>query len=140
MRYYSSVQLKKYPHMSPGDIPIWNRFLAVHFKDYDTISYDVPVGEGIVPDMPLPEEMKSDYVSLTRKRIDAVGFARDRVDIIEVKPRAATTALGQIITYTALFRSTHKPTLPLRSVVITDQISKDDEAVYKTQGITVIIA
>lgn len=126
--------------MSPGDMSIWNRFLAVHYLDYNAISYDVPVGQGIIPDMPLSEEMKGDYIALTRKRIDAVGFANDRIDVIEVKPRAATSALGQIMTYTTLFKAQHKTDLPIRSVVITDQISPDDQAVYNSYNITLIIA
>ena len=138
-RTFPPTQLSKFPRMSPQDIPLWRRFLTLHGKDYTRIEYDVRVGQGITTAPDIPEHLQADWIQLTQKRIDAVAHASNRIDIIEVKPRAATTALGQILTYINLYRDTFSPSKQLRAVVITDTITQDDFAVYERFNIAVVV-
>ena len=130
--------LAKYPHMAPQDVPIWTRFLASYGPRFTGIDYDVRVGKGITPPADLPEPYASDAILLTQKRIDAVGYTPTAIWVIEVKPEASISALGQILTYTDLFRASRKPDHPVLSVIVCETIDADILPIFKRQGITLL--
>jgi hypothetical protein len=130
--------LAKYPHMAPQDVPVWERFLATEAARFTGIDYDVRVGQGITPSPETDPAIARDAVLLTQKRIDAVTFGPDEIWIIEVKPEASISALGQLLTYTDLFIASRKPDLPVRSVLICETIDRDMAQIFKKHNITVI--
>src|SRR5574342_442583 len=93
---YESKKLHKYPHMFALDIAIWDRFLDRFGDEFLGVDYDVKVGSGTEPVEGLGEEYRRMQGILSKYRIDAVGYTRNTICIIEVKPNARTTALGQI--------------------------------------------
>lgn len=118
-------QLKKYPHMAPADIEVWEHFLTIFPNLYQNVRYDVRVGKGIPPAKNLSPEMIRDWSALTQKRIDVVAFNPEAIYIIELKGTATVSAPGQALAYAILFRQTFKPTLPIKPVLIFHYASPD---------------
>ena len=94
------IQQTYYPHMSPEDTTLWNRFIETHPHFADFAYYDVPVGS-------LPHNIQSAQRPITEryvkqtylKRIDALTQQDKLLHLIELKPYAGMIALGQVIMY-----------------------------------------
>lgn len=136
---FPSIQLFKFPRMSPHDTEIWRKFLIHHHNEYLTFDYDLPVGSGVDPGPSVGENFRKDFIDLTRKRIDAVGYNSKGVTLFEVKPRAGTTALGQLLVYRQLYVQT-KPTVDNITMAVVTEFMNDEEAIiYKSNGIQIYI-
>ena len=107
--------------MFPLDIAIWERFLDEFGRDYKGFEYDVKVGTGSIPEPETPENYARMEEILSKYRIDAVGIKPNQLEIIEVKPDASTTAIGQVTTYLNLYKRDFAPTIPIRGVIVTDR-------------------
>ena len=136
---FSNALLYKFPRMSSEDTQIWKRFLSQYGEDYTSFDYDFKVGDGVLPDLPIPEQFIKDFQELTRKRIDALGYDPSGVTIFEVKPRAGTAALGQLLTYKSLFLKSY-PAVNVNALKLVCEIATDEEiALYQQYGIEIII-
>lgn len=122
--------------MAPQDYILWNKYLADHGHEFTSFDYDVKVGEGIQPIEPVPANMAKDFVELTKKRIDAVGYMENGVTLFEIKPRAGSSALGQLLTYQSLYKLSYPNNPILELVIITSMITKDEELLYNQYHIT----
>lgn len=132
-------KLAKYPHLSTEDIGIWERFLDSYAGAYRAFDYDVRVGEGEEPLPTLEPKYRAMAKALTQKRIDAVGYRDNEIWIFEVKPRAALSALGQIISYTELYILTFNPTETIVPAVVCEMVDRDVKPLMTNRGIQVII-
>lgn len=128
-----------YPHMKPADIAIWERFIAKHPDAYDECIYDLAVGSA--PEFAAPEAAADlgNIAELYRRKIDVVGLKGGEVDIIELKPRAGTAALGQVVGYITLYKRDIDPSASPHPVLITDTLLPDMEMLAKTMGVKLII-
>lgn len=125
--------------MTPSHIPLWQEFLKLHGNKYNAFEYDVLVGEGTPPIEGIPEFAKKDWLDLTKKRIDVVGFRPDSIDIIEIKPRAGLSSLGQLLSYAQLFRLTRNPKLPVRLVLVTNFLTPDEKINYDRYNVFIYV-
>jgi len=87
-------------HMLPEDRDIWARYLS-HFEDqFDRYEYDVLVGPKLdVPSTDLPPRIRMLAERVFALRVDVVAKRGEEVWVIEVKPNAGLSALGQVIAY-----------------------------------------
>lgn len=122
---YPYKLLPKYPHMKPADVAIWERFLAKFPDEYDSVDYDVAVGTGQRHEGAAELPLVDGFELLTKKKIDVVGFKGQTIHIIEVKPNAGASALGQAKSYELLYRRDVDQVSPLRTRLITDTIGAD---------------
>lgn len=136
--HYPYAKRYHYPHLAPADATIWERYLAVYPDAYDTVDYDFRCGKGPEIDPTLPDNIQRDAYTLGQKRIDVVGYRADGTFIIELKPRAGTTAIGQVITYLHCMAQDHPELAPFRGVIITDSTQPDIPDVAAAHGITII--
>ena len=100
--------LAKYPHLKPKDIAVWELFVKCNDDFFDSVDYDYPVGEGadfLPTGTKTPDEREN---KLYQRKIDVVGYVNNEVWIIEVKPKADMSTLGQILTYQALAKGHDK--------------------------------
>jgi len=106
-------------------VAIWERFLAKFPDEYDSVDYDVAVGTGQRHEGKAEIELVDGFELLTKKKIDVVGFKGQTIHIIEVKPNAGASALGQAKSYELLYRRDVDQVSPLRTRLITDTIGAD---------------
>lgn len=114
-----------YPHLMPGEIPIWEAWLEDHKSDFDRFNYDVRVGESIIPPPHLDANLADMAVSLAKKRIDVVGYKGNDPTVIEIKPYAGLTTLGQLLAYPVLYRWEFPGMPPPKVLLITPRLMPD---------------
>lgn len=129
-----------YDHMKPADVAIWEEFMRQNISAYDTVIYDQEIGEGAPIPPGTAENMAKDFKILTQYKIDVVGFKGADIDIIEIKPRAGLSALGQILGYVTLFNKEFSPGVKVTPVILTDEIRPDMPALATSMGIKLLVA
>lgn len=126
-----------YAHMLAEDVRVWSRFLESGIVALDGVWYDVRVGEELALGPDSPEFLRRVSRGVTRKRIDVVAQSRGEVWVIEVKPFGSYVALGQVLTYRRLFMEEYEPSLPVRGVVVCENLDDDVGPVFLNEGIDV---
>jgi len=138
IRPFPPTQLAKYPHLSPADQAIWHPFIAENPLGFETVAYDVHVGEGAdLADIEL-NSFAQDFKLLTQKRIDAVGYTTSTIYIIEIKPTASIIALGQAIVYTQMYRRTYRPSAALQPTILTNHADRDIKLAAQSNNVLIL--
>lgn len=132
---FPAEKLRKYPHMFALDIAIWERFLDAHASLFTGFDYDVKVGSGTEPVPGLGAEYERMQSILSKYRVDALGYRSNAHVIIEVKPEAGTIAIGQIETYTRLYKRDFNPSLPIIGAIVTNRELPDMRYLTEAKGI-----
>jgi len=128
-----------YPHMLSEDTAVWTKFLESGFIAVKEVWYDVHIG------LPVVDGDDSDPLTnriargLTRKRIDVVAAVGGGFWIIEIKPYVNMYAVGQVLTYTRLFRKEYAVPGPVVSVLLADGYDEDLLDEFEEFGILVIV-
>lgn len=139
MTLFPPEKLRKYPHLMVSDVAIWERYLDTFADLWDSFEYDVRVGEGITPDASHPAHIQSMAVALTEKRIDVVAHRGILTTLIEVKPSAMLSAIGQLLSYQILFEERYPLKGPVNIMLITDRAGPDLANLCKKFGISVVV-
>ena len=132
--------LFKYPHMKPGDIAIWERFIKANPGFFDTVDYDVLIGSGAAFDTTLNSTEGTSAAALYRKKIDVVGYRSGEIWLVEVKPSAQFAALGQIGAYDDLYREEKKPSDRVVAALLTDIVGPDVANIAEKWGVILLTA
>lgn len=117
--------LHKYPHLTPQDIKIWDRFIDKYPFFFTLVDYDVCVGGCRECPHELNEPTEKNRQYLGKYKIDVVGYKQDKIFICEVKPQASGKALGQAIMYDYLYTRDFNPQVPTQAAIITDDALPD---------------
>ena len=127
-----------YPGLQKKDRQIWDRFIIKYPDAYREVIYNLHLGQGPkIPEGTSPELAK-DFILLGQWKVDVVGYRDEHVDIIEVKPYAALSALGQISAYGTLWQIFF-PDKPLEALlIVTDNTTDDVKKVYAANAISLI--
>ncbi len=128
-----------YPNMARRDAVIWERFLDTFGADFAAFSYNVALGGQEPTGGDLTDEERQGWKYVTSVKIDAVGWKPDETWVIEVKPNAGLSAIGQALGYTLLGERDGLTDLPIIPVVVTDNSSPDVIYVAQQLGVDVII-
>ena len=130
-KFSFSIQ-SKYPHMKPADVHLWEKFIRGNTGFFDSVDYDFHIGNP--PDWmdPKRDEFAAKEVRLYQKKIDVLGFAQGLIWIIEVKPRAGSSALGQILSYRKLFLDDHGGPDILRLAIVTNECQSSYCNIFET--------
>jgi len=120
-RHFPPEYRGKYPHMFPGDVEVWERFLDKYGNLYTDFQYDIMCGKEYEQFPRWEEVYNRDAAILSKLRIDALGYRPDGIDIIEVKPRAGSAAIGQILTYKEHYDNEKTNEISTRAVIVTGQ-------------------
>lgn len=130
---------RRYPHLLQQDINVWLRYLAEHETDYSVIDYDVRVGVGRDPGPSYTPNLRQMGIDLSRRRIDAVGYTADQLDIIEITTAAGLTCIGQLTTYAVLYRQTYKYSGPIRTLLVCSSLLTDVQPGLDAAGIVWLV-
>lgn len=120
-------------------MPVWNRFLDRYGAGWEAFEYDVRVGPASGAAGGADEATRRVFESLTRLRIDAVGYRPGEIWVLEVSPFAGISKVGQAIGYRDLFVAERRPAQPVRAGVVTGVFSPAVGEVLRSQGIEVWI-
>lgn len=128
-----------YPHLSPSEARIWDRFVRKNPDVFERVAYDVKVGS--VPDFVLEHNDAAIRAQrdLYRYKIDVVAFKGEEVFIIELKQAATMRAIGQVIGYKELLKREYKPASEPKLVIITDVLMPDMNVLTSSVGIQIIV-
>ena len=128
-----------YPHMLHEDIAVWTKFLEKMKGVIQAVWYDVHVGEPVKLAPDASSIQKKVAAGVTRKRIDVVCSMPTEFWVIEVKPFANMTALGQVYSYTRLFSMEYETYRPVKAVVVCDGFDHDMAGPYADLGVMVFV-
>lgn len=128
-----------YPHMLHEDVAVWSKFLTKMQTAIKAVWYDVHVGEPVPVPPGASEIQKKVAAGVTRKRIDVVCSINSEFWVIEVKPHANMTALGQAFSYTRLFTMEYDTYRPVRGVVVCDSFDADMAVPFEELGVMVFV-
>lgn len=123
----------------PAEAVLWARWLLEHGAEYDGFSYDVRVGEGRPIDPRLPPEIIEMGKTLTKHRIDAVGFQGTTPTIFEISTHGGLKVFGAAAFYPRLYRDTFKYGGPLHVAIVVSRIGADLERQLKADGVIVYV-
>jgi len=131
--------MPRYPHMSPGEEKLWDRYLAWTPYTFLKLTYDLHLGDSAPLDPTWEPWLVNLVLATSRKRVDVIGETSSEVIIFEVKERAGMSALGQLLCYEALYREEYKPTKPIKKAVITDRLPPNMDILFPQFNVEVII-
>lgn len=129
----------KYPHMSPADTEIWEKFIAAFPSRYSTVDYDFALGSTPLSSSQVASEADANMVRLWQKRIDVLAQQGGETHVIEVKPNAGASALGQVLSYCELYRGYVDPQANTKPIIITNSLKPDMALLAQQMGVELII-
>jgi len=132
------IVMTHYPHMLAEDTEVWSKYLADPIDAIAEVWYDVHVGLPVeVPDA--ADALGARIArGITRKRIDVVCRVDSTLWVVEIKPFASMTALGQVLGYTRLFIEEYRPTVEVLPVIVCDAVDDDLVDEFEVDGVLVI--
>lgn len=127
-----------FPHMGPEDTKVWQRFITAFPEAYDTVSYDIKIGP--VPSFVTRDEQNigGNISNLYRRKIDVVGFKGNNVDIIEVKPTAGMSTVGQILGYLMHWQNEIGENIKANPVIVCSEAALDVHMLAERNGVKII--
>lgn len=128
-----------YEHMSRRDTPLWERYLRLYAHQWLGFAYNVALGGLDVNDPEAHDAARLGWAYSTAERIDVVANRGDEHWIIEVKPNARLSAIGQVLGYKLLADREPWTSLPTVPAVLTDNVSPDVRWCAEQLGVQLII-
>jgi len=121
------------------DIPVWYRFLDKWGHLFQSLYYDVLLGGPYLTPEQEKDPLQRMWRANTAKRADAIAELENEVWIIEVSLRPGLRALGQLMTYLALWCEDPKIMKLEIPVLVCEQIDTDLIAAAAKYGVRVYV-
>jgi hypothetical protein len=129
----------RYPHLLPEDVPVWERFLDAYGQRYTHFEYDVRTLPHFDPGPEWPDNYRKMAMSLSARRIDAIGHFTTGIHIIEVTTSAGLTAVGQLTTYPVLYKMTYHPQINISPLLVAESLQTGIEEVLNAHFIAFVL-
>ncbi len=128
-----------YPHMKPRDVAIWERFIDKFPQSYEKVQYDFGIGDipSFIATASSIEGQK--MAELYKLKIDVLGYKGDTIYLIEVKPAASASTIGQVLGYVELYKRDEKPTRKIQPVIVTDELRPNMDYLGVVNGVEIIV-
>lgn len=114
-------------------------YLLAHIHEFDSLEFNVRVGQGVTPDPTHPPSTQAQTTFVTQKRIDLLAWRGRQAVIIEAKTRVDPSTLGQILTYRQLWLEDHPDVTDPELVVVGRTSDADTLRALGAHGITVYL-
>lgn len=125
----------KFPGMLPREILIFKNWLKLHEWEYDRLDYNTRIGSGNDPGPTWPDYVRQQAIANTQLRIDAIAWKGNEPTLIEVKDRAGAAAIGQIVTYEAVWLKDNPGSPPPKLLIVTNRIQHNILPVLQKAGV-----
>lgn len=110
------------PQFNREDYELWVKWKDELERRYERVEYSVVLGGETGP--PGTEQTYSEmWKRITARRVDAVGYAKDHIALIEFRKFAGPSAIGQLQMYKALWERERGTYKPIRLVLISDLLT-----------------
>lgn len=113
------------PHMLSTDIPVWYRFLELWGFRFTALYYDVLLGGPFLSPAQEQDPIMRMWRANSSKRADAIAELPAEVWIIEVAQRPGLRAIGQLLTYLALWTEDPQITKIEIPVLVCEEVDTD---------------
>jgi len=123
------------PHMLRQDVPVWHRFLDRYGYLFERLYYDCLLGGPYYTEEQLKDPIIRQWRINLSKRADAIAVLKTELWIIEVSEYPGLRALGQLLTYTALWREDPKLDLLDIPVLVCAMVDEDMVASAARYGV-----
>lgn len=123
------------PGSTPQESAIGRAWLRKHAGDYDSVEFNVRVGQGVGLPPGTPQYVGLAAYASTTKRIDIVAHRGTSVDIVELKEVLGLGAIGQLIGYSHLYLADHPATGHVGLIAAGLMTQADVAPVYAKTGI-----
>lgn len=123
--------------MVATEAAIMRLWIERHAAEFDSIEFEVRLGEGGEPYAGMPPDLAEQYKHLTQKRADAIAYSGEYAVIIEVKQRLKIRDLGQLLTYRWLYINTHPAAHEPRMLAIAYRSDRDTLSTLAAHAIDV---
>ena len=123
-------------HMMPRDVPVFATYaLSPEGQEYQVWEFDVIVGDPEDPGPFYPPNVRRQALYLNALKIDAIGWFFASPTLIECKPHAGVSAIGQIISYCDYYQMTFgvRP----RGMIVCESMSRQVETICTQHEILV---
>jgi len=111
--------------MLAPDIPVWYRFLDTQAADFLKLYYDSLLGGPLLTGDEEKDKYNRMWRALIAKRTDAIAELQNECWLIEVADHPEMRAVGQLITYQALWLEDPKIDKPPRKILVAHSIDPD---------------
>lgn len=129
----------QFPGMPAPESDVAKLWLQRHGAEYDTIEFNVRLGDGAEPPAGLDASIERMTRLVTQKRADVIATRDGRATIIEAKIRAGLGAAGQLNGYRALYQRANPGAPAPRLLVIAKYADPDVQYALAEQGIDLIL-
>jgi Endonuclease NucS len=136
---YKYEKRYKYPHLAPNDVAIWEKFIDTYPTRYSTVDYDFALGGVPLSAQIFNSPIGNEMVRIYQRRIDVLAQSGNETHIIEVKPRAGLSALGQVKGYAELYLQYVDPTAKVVPILVTDSHEPDMRMLADKMGVLLFI-
>lgn len=127
----------------PGDTPAESNLLRAWLKDhgpkFDSIEWDVRLGEGVTP----PPDLDPVYQEVMRRgtqlRADCIVHVDIYATIVEVKKRGGANAMGQLLAYRLLWMAMHPQRPEPYMVLVTSSVTAEVKLILEAHRITTYV-
>lgn len=131
---YAPEKLHAYPHMLSADVILWEKWLDRYHDFFTAVEYDVHIGGAVERMSHWTQDIIEMASTLAAKRIDVVGHRPGETWIIEVKPDAGTTAIGQLVAYKILYAERFSPVGKIECALVTNNLILDEKFLLERLG------
>ncbi len=138
-RKYDTLWRGSPPHMLDSDIPVWYRFLEKWGDIFIALYYDVLLGGPSLTRAQEGDSMWKMWRANVSKRADAIAELEKELWIIEVAKRPGLRAIGQLMTYMALWREDPKIEKIEIPVLVCEEVDTDLIASAAQYGMRVYV-
>lgn len=139
MKPYPYERLIKYPGMRPLDQIIWEQYIIKHPHAFHTVYYDIHIGEPSTDKREETEMRRTGAWEVSQWCVDVIGVSDDLTAVIEVKPAARASAIGQALAYRALLVEANMLSGNVVPMILTDELLPITERACRLLGVHVLV-
>jgi hypothetical protein len=115
----------RFPGMLPREIIIFRNWLRMYESNWDRFDYNCRIGAGHDPGASWPDYIRKQAIANTQLRLDACAWKGDAPTLIEVKDRAGASAVGQLLTYEAVWLEDYPNGPPPALILVTNRLQNN---------------
>ena len=129
--------LQTLPALTPIESAISKAWLDQHWREYDTVNFNVRLGQGVILPAGSPDYLKKFVRASHAKRADMILTQGVESTIVECKVRIGASALGQLLTYRQLYLTENPDLAVVHLLAIGQTIEPDVQAILASHDIAV---